>query len=124
MKSTRAGWIEKFRVAVSGLVISVRTQPSFWVHLTAAASVVGVAAALQIESWRWCVLLIVISVVLAAELLNTAIEQLVSVLHPEHHPRVGEALDAAAAAVLIASAGAVVVGLVALLPPLWQWLTG
>ena len=124
MKSTQAGWREKFRVAGVGFAVSVRSQPSFWVHLPVSAVVILLAAWLRVEAWRWTALLIVISLVMTAELLNTAIEQLVSVLHPERHPRIGEALDAAAAAVLVATVGAVMVGLITLAPPLWQWLAG
>ena len=124
MKSTQAGWREKFRVAGVGFAVSVRSQPSFWVHLPVSAVVILLAAWLRVEAWRWTALLIVISLVMTAELLNTAIEQLVSVLHPERHPRIGEALDAAAAAVLVAAVGAVMVGLITLAPPLWQWLAG
>jgi diacylglycerol kinase len=50
--------------------------------------------------------------------LNTSIEQLVRVLHPEHDPSIGRGLDAAAGAVLLAAIGAVAVGLIALGPPL------
>ena len=124
MTSTRAGWVAKFHVAAQGAMRSIRTQPSFWVHLPLALAVVVVATWLQVEPWRWVALVIVISLVLTAELINTAIEQLVAVLHPAQNERIGHALDAAAAAVLVAAAGAVFVGLLTLGPPLWQAMTG
>jgi diacylglycerol kinase len=124
MTSTRAGWIAKFRVAAHGAMRSVRTQPSFWVHLPVALAVIVMAAWLRVELWRWAALVIVISVVLTAELINTAVEQMVAVLHPTKNERIGNALDAAAAAVGVAAAGAVVVGLLTLGPPLWQAMTG
>ena len=61
---------------------------------------------------------------LALELVNTALEAVVDLASPGLHPLAKVAKDAAAGAVLIASAGALVVGLVLLLPPLWKALGG
>ena len=47
------------------------------------------------------------AIVLAAELVNTAVELLADHLHPEQHPNIKIVKDCAAAAVLIASMGAV-----------------
>jgi diacylglycerol kinase (ATP) len=55
-------------------------------------------------------LVIIIAVVLALELLNTAVESIVDLLTVTHHPLAKTAKDAAAGAVLIASIAAVVVG--------------
>jgi diacylglycerol kinase (ATP) len=49
--------------------------------------------------------------VLAAELLNTAVEHLADHLHPELHPHIKAVKDCAAAAVLIASLGALAVAI-------------
>ncbi len=124
MTLPRPSWVKKFRDAIRGAIRSVQTQRSFWVHLPVTLAVLTVAAWLQIEPWRWTTLVIVIGVVLAAELINTSIEQLVAELHPAHNERIGDALDAAAAAVLVAAIAAVAVGLLTLGPPLWQTLAG
>ena len=50
----------------------------------------------------------------AAELLNTALEHLADRLHPEQHPTIQAAKDCAAAAVLVASLAAVLIGLLTL----------
>jgi diacylglycerol kinase len=123
MTSHRTGWLAKFAAARDGLIRSIHTQSSFWIHLSVAAVVIAVAAWLEVESWRWGLLAVVIAVVLSAELMNTAIEKLVQVVHPEHDQQIGQALDAAAAAVLVASIGAVVVGLITLGAPLLSMMT-
>ncbi len=115
-------WAGKFAAATNGLRWSVRTQNSFQVYLPVTCAVILAAAVLQVEPWRWVVLVVMISVVWSVELLNTAIEQLVRALHPEHDETVGQALDAAAAGVLVVAIGSVAVGLITLAPPLWQAL--
>ncbi|NNE00571.1 MAG: diacylglycerol kinase family protein [Pirellulaceae bacterium] len=114
-------WPGKFAVAISGLAWAVRTQSSFWIHLPIAAAVIIVGALLQVELWRWAALVLAIALVMTAELLNSAIEQLVTVLHPDQDQRIGQALDAAAAGVLIAAICSVAIGLITLGPPLWQF---
>lgn len=64
------------------------------------------------------------ALVLTLELLNTAIEATIDLLAPGVHPLAKTAKDAAAAAVLVAAAGAVLVGLLHLGPPLWHRLFG
>jgi len=48
--------------------------------------------------------------------LNTAIEFLVDLVQPDHHPLAEKAKDIAAAAVLIAAIASVVIGVIVFLP--------
>lgn len=118
-----ARWGDKFREAGDGLAYGVRTQESLRVHLVFAIAVVAVAAALQVESWRWVVLVLCIAVVIASELFNSAIEQLVRTLHPQRDPAIAAVLHLAAAGVLINAVAAVVVGLIVLGPPLLELIS-
>ena len=115
-------WPKKFAVAISGLLWAIRTQSSFWIHIPIALAVLALAAILQIELWRWVAVVLTITLVFAAELLNSAIEQLIKVLHPEHDERIGRALDVSAAGVLITAIGAIIVGLLTLGQPLLAML--
>ena len=118
------GWIRKFGVALSGLKWAVWTQTSFWVHIPVALAVLVLAGLLQVELWRWIALVLAIALVMTAELLNTAIEQLVKVLHPDHDPRIGQVLDVASAGVLVATMGSIVIGLLTFIPPRWELSVG
>ncbi len=60
---------------------------------------------------EWCALVLAITLVWAAEGLNTALERLTDLVSPGFHPLAGKAKDIAAGAVLLASAGAFLVGL-------------
>lgn len=57
--------------------------------------------------------ILAIGLVVAAEAFNAAIEYLADALHPQHHPLVGAAKDAAAGAVLITALTAFGVALAA-----------
>lgn len=108
------GWIRKFRCAFRGLGSGIHTQNSFLVHVPVAAAVLMFAAVLRVAAWEWCVLVLSITLVLAAELFNTAIEVLVRRLHPEQHADIRRALDVSAGAVLVTAIGAAAVGVVVL----------
>jgi diacylglycerol kinase len=123
MARAAISWTNKFAVAIGGMLWAMRTQASFWCHLPIALAVIIVAASLQVELWRWAVLLLTIGLVFAVELVNTAIELLVRALHPEHDDQIGRALDVAAGAVLCAAMIAVIVGVLTLAPPLWELAT-
>ena len=69
-------------------------------------------------------ILVMCGLVLALELLNSAIEATVDLASPEKHDLAATAKDAAAGAVLLASLASVAVGLAVLGPPLWQRLFG
>jgi len=88
----------------------MRGQSSFGVHLAMAVAVVIVAASLRVSLVEWCLLILSIAAVLAAELFNSAIERLAREVDREHNPNVGAALDIASGAVLLASIGAAIVG--------------
>ena len=120
MNANEHGWVNKFAVAISGVVWSARTQHSFRIHLPIALATLGVAAWLRIDPWRWVAIVLAITIVLAAELMNTSIEQLVRILHPQHDEGIKRALDAAAGAVLLAAIGAIIVGVITLGLPLWE----
>ena len=62
------------------------------------------------RSLWWALVVLASAGVLAAELFNTAVEHLADHLHPEVHPSIRVVKDCAAAAVLVASLGAVGVG--------------
>lgn len=108
--------IKSFGFAIQGIFTLVRTQPNVWIHLISAIIVICFAFYFNVEKWEWVILLACITLVLAAEALNTAIEFLTDLASPDIHPLAEKAKDTAAAAVLICAIGAVVIGLIVFLP--------
>jgi len=103
-------WWEKFRDAFIGLRLGVRGQSSFFVHVSAAMVVIAVAAVLGCTLIEWCLLLLCIAGVLTTEMLNSALESMAKAITEDYNPHLAVALDVGSAAVLLASAGAAIVG--------------
>ena len=103
-------WRHKFRDALKGLKLGIRGQSSFFVHFFFAALVIAAAIVLRCPVEQWCLLILCIGVVLAAELFNSALETLFRGLDEEARNRAAPALDIAAGAVLLASTLAATVG--------------
>lgn len=99
-----------FHYAFSGLMYAVRTQPNMRVHLVVAALVLLATLVLRLDRLYVIAIVLTIAMVLALELLNTAVEAVVDLLTVAHHPLAKTAKDAAAGAVLVATIGAVIVG--------------
>ncbi len=108
-----------FGYAFAGIATLFRTQVHAWVHLVAALCVVGMAAWYDVTRTDWITLIGCITVVLAAEAFNSAIEFLTDLVSPEYHPLAKQAKDTAAAAVLICAIGAAFVG-VLIFWPYWM----
>lgn len=109
--------LRSFRYAARGVGV-VLGQHNAWLHAAATCAVVGLGAWLELPRGDWLWLAAAVAGVWTAEALNTAVEQLADAVHPERHPGIARAKDASAGAVLIASLGAAVVGLLVLGPPL------
>ncbi len=123
MKPDKRSWSRKFADAFRGTWIAYADNSSFWVHTLCALAVVAAAWWLQLDTLRWAVLVICILAVFSLEAVNTALEELAKAIDQEFNPRVRDALDIGSAAVLIAALGAVVVGVLILLPPLLELLS-
>ncbi|HEU5443468.1 MAG TPA: diacylglycerol kinase [Steroidobacteraceae bacterium] len=96
---------------MAGLLYALRTERS--IRLEAMLLVLVLAALVVIHPgplW-WAAVLMASAAVLAAELLNTAIEALADHLSPDIHPQIRIVKDCAAAAVFVAVSGAIGVGI-------------
>jgi diacylglycerol kinase (ATP) len=104
--------VSSFACAIRGVAFLIRSQPHARIHLIATVSVFALGGVFHLQRLEWCILIIAVMAVWIAEGLNTALESMADAVHPDHHPLIGRAKDVAAAAVLIAAAGAVFIGLI------------
>jgi undecaprenol kinase len=109
---------QRLSFATAGLSAGWRRERSFRTQVVAGVVVLCVLVALRASAIWGAVVVLATGLVLAAELFNAALEALVDRLHPEIHPEIRAVKDMAAAAVLVASVAAFVVGV--LLVAAWR----
>lgn len=114
-----ASLIASFRYAFSGLRHLLWTQRNAKIHSAVGLLAVALGLLLGIDRYEWLALLITITIVLAAEGVNTAIEAAVDLASPSYHPLAKVAKDVGAGTVLLTAIAAVLVGLVLFVPHLW-----
>ena len=107
---------EAIACALRGLGHAARTQRHFRAQLAIGAGALLFAAWAGLEAVQLGVLLVTVAVVLGTELLNTALEMLTDLLHPDRGPGAAAVKDVAAAAVLVPVVLATAVGLLFLVP--------
>ena len=110
MRSRSLLW--SFDYAIQGIVYALRTQRNMRLHALAASVVLVAALFFHIKGLELIALLFAISLVVIAELANTAIEATVDIAVDAFEPMAKVAKDVAAGSVLIASVNAVAVGYV------------
>jgi len=107
-----------FQHAFRGWWYVLRTQRNAWFHAVITSMVVVMAFWLHLPLHDWAILLLTIASVWTAEFINTALEAVVDLASPQHHPLAKVGKDVGAAAVLIAALTSILIGLLVLGPPL------
>ncbi len=112
--------IQSFRYALSGWWYVIRTQRNAWIHAVVSLLVMLVSFWLALKPQEWAIIILTIALVWTAEFINTALEAVVDLASPQHHPLAKVGKDVGAAAVLIAATSSILIGLLILGPPLWH----
>jgi diacylglycerol kinase len=107
-----------FRYAFHGWWYVIRTQRNAWIHALASVVVFILVMWLRLSLRDAALIVICVAMVWTAEFINTALEAVVDLASPAHHPLAKVGKDVGAAAVLIAALSSVLVGLLVLGPPL------
>ena len=115
-------WVDSVNCAIEGILWATSSQRHLRYHFLAAMAVLLLALFLGLSALEFILLTFAVTLVLFAELMNTAVEVVVDLVSPDFHPLAGRAKDVAAGAVLVASFGAFVMGFFAfsryLFPPI------
>jgi len=102
---------DSFRYAGEGILHCFRTQRHMQFHFLMLVLVLLSGLLLALDTRDMLTLLFCVSLVIATEMINTAVETVVDMITQTYHPLAKLAKDVAAGAVLIASANAVIAGL-------------
>lgn len=120
--STLLRFIRSFRFACNGLGIALKGEQNLRFHFIMVVVVSAFGVALQINLVEWLIVLILYGLVIAVEMLNTSIEKLCNLVHPEKDDRIAEIKDIAAGAVLWISILAAIAGIIIFFPKVLKFV--
>jgi len=112
--------VKSFKFAFEGLKIAFIKGRNFRIQIIIGLLAVIAGMVLNLSMSDWLDLTLVIFLVLILELVNTVIETILDIVNPEVSDRVKVAKDVAAATVLLASIGSVIIGALLFLPKLFR----
>ena len=101
--------LKSFKFALSGIARAVCTEGHLRFHLVAAVYVLVFSAFYSFAAAQIAVLIMLIALVITAELINTALENICDLITNEQNQFIKNAKDMAAGAVLALSVGAAVI---------------
>ena len=102
--------------ALAGVKSALLTQHNLVIQFIAAIVAIAFGLFFKISISEFCFIIFSIILVIALELINTAVESLCDFIHPDKHEKIKQIKDISAAAVLIAAIGALTVGLFIFVP--------
>ncbi|MGL4948398.1 MAG: diacylglycerol kinase family protein [Mycoplasma sp.] len=123
-KTGKRYWFRKFLYAFKGIFSAVKEEKSMIVHMIVATATIALSVGLKISWSGWIGVIISIGLVIAVELINTAIENLVDLVSFEYNINAQKIKDTAAAATLVTSVCAVVVALIIFIPRIMEIIDG
>jgi diacylglycerol kinase (ATP) len=125
LRANRSSWkvatniLVSFRYAWSGIAYSFQTQRNFRVHVVVGLCTLSLCLWLRLPTTTMAIVTLTIGVILALELLNTALEAIVDLcVGQTYHDLAKIAKDCAAGAVLLAAIAAAGVACLLILPAL------
>lgn len=92
-----------FGYAFAGIMISLREQQNLRIHIAAVVIVTILGVYIGLDAIEWAIVSLTYGLVLVAEMFNSAIENLINLVSPEHNPLAGKVKDISAGAVLVAA---------------------
>lgn len=111
--------LRSFSFAFTGILELFKSEPNARIHFLATICAFIAGFSLQISKSEWCVILIVIALVWAAEALNMVIEKIIDHLFKDYNETARIAKDVSAGAVLICATTALIIGMIIFLPKLF-----
>ena len=110
-----------FGYAFEGILTGIRKERNMRIHTAAMILVVFFGTVLGLSATEWCICLVLFGLVMALELVNTAVEAVVDLVTEERKPLAKIAKDPAAGAVQIAAIMAAVSGCIIFLPKILEF---
>ena len=103
-------FLKGFKYAFCGIIDAIKSERNIRFHIVAAIYVLWFSKFYSFSKVEYSVLFIVIAMVIASEIFNTSIENLVDLASPSYNMKAKKSKDTAAGAVLLTAICAVAVG--------------
>lgn len=113
--------IKSFGFAFNGLRILFHEEHNSRIHFFASVLVVIAALLFKLNTYEWIAIIFSIGLVITAEIINTAVENIADFLTTEQNNHIKKIKDLAAAAVLVSALTALTIGLIIFLPKITTW---
>ncbi|WP_336637678.1 diacylglycerol kinase family protein [Lysinibacillus fusiformis] len=111
-------YLRSFGYAFEGIITASKEQ-NLKSHIVSAVIVILAGYFTGLSETEWYIVLLLIALMFALEMINTAIERVVDLASPNLHPLAKQAKDIAAGAVLVFALFSAIIGLLIFLP---KWL--
>ncbi len=108
--------LRSFGYAFKGIARLLKTEQNARIHFTAMVVAFLLAILFHVNHLEAAILFMAVVLVFAMEIINTAIEKIIDLLHPDNHHIIEKVKDALAGSVLIAATIATVVALLVFYP--------
>ena len=110
MKRKQQSLLRSFACALQGMLTVIALERTFKIQLLVACAAIILSIVLSLTAFEWCLIILIIAIVLAAEMFNSAIEKTIDIVINCYDERARKAKDAAAGAVLLLSIAAAISG--------------
>lgn len=124
MRHHKRPFYKSLSYAVRGIIFAIHSEANMKRHLVIALAVTILGLVLRISLMEWIIVSFCISLVIFAELMNTALEAYSDLVTREHRLEAMLAKDTAAGAVLITSLNALIIGSLIFIPHILPWVEG
>lgn len=107
---------KSFRHAGRGLIHTLIFHQNLRIHLALAGTAVALGILFKIPALEWVAVLVAVFLVLVAEMVNTALEEIINLVKEDHSERARIAKDVSAGMVLLATIFAALIGAIVFIP--------
>jgi undecaprenol kinase len=107
---------KSFFYSYKGILRVFREEQNIKIQIILAIAVIALGLFFKISLLEWCILIIVITLVILAEIINSAVERITDMFKPRIHEYVKVVKDITAGAVMITAISAMIVGVLIFYP--------
>ncbi len=114
--------INSFKNASIGIISGIKKERNMLIHFIIMLTVIICGLLFGISTNEWIICVLLFSLVIGSELINTAIENTVNICSPEYNKLAKVAKDTSAGAVLVFALAAIICGLIIFVPHFIKYL--